>query len=385
MQLAEDFYNFNPWWTKKDAVQLIERKKYIKLLEKELKTKSIIFLTGLRRIGKTSLMKMLIGKLLEKTDPKKILYLSLDSISIEKYSTIELVREFRKLHGLKRDEKLFLFFDEVAYRENIHLELKNLYDSENVKIFASASSASILKDKKALLTGRAKIIEILPLDFDEFLLFNDIKINPSENYLLEKYFEEYMKTGGIPEYVLTKDVSYIDSLIDAIIYKDIAYYQGVRDVKLLKDFFRLLMERAGKQASVNKIAKVLGVSSETAKRYFDFFLNAYLIYSVERCGKLNERLRAPKKIYSADVGVKNFVTGFRDKGATFENLFYLKIKEENPCYLYYDGYEIDFLAQEKLIEVKYGRELEGKQKKFFDAHPAKKKIVIKDVYDYLNY
>ena len=385
MQLAEDFYNFNPWWTKENPIKLIERKKYIKLLEKELKTQSIIFLTGLRRIGKTSLMKILIEKLLKKTDPKKILYLSLDSISIEKYSTIELVREFRKLHGLKRDEKLFLFFDEVAYRENIHLELKNLYDSENVKIFASASSASILKDKKALLTGRAKIIEILPLDFDEFLLFRNIKITPSENYLLEKYFEEYMQTGGMPEYVLTGDVSYIDSLIDAIIYKDIAYYQGVRNVKLLKDFFRLLMERAGKQASLNKITNILGVSSETTKRYFEFFLNVYLIYSVERCGKLNERLRAPKKIYSADVGVKNFVTGFRDKGATFENLFYLKIKEENPCYLYYNGYEIDFLVQEKLIEVKYGRKLEGKQKKFFDTHPAEKKIVIKDVYDYMNY
>jgi len=385
MQLKEDIYNFNPWWSEKYKFNYIERPKYLNLLEKALKTKSIVFLTGLRRVGKTSLMKMLISKLLKTVDAKHILYLSLDSISIEKHSTLDLVREFRKLHGLRRSEKIYLFFDEAVYREGVHLELKNLFDSENVKIFASSSSSSLLKDKHALLTGRAQVIEILPLNFNEYLLFKKIKIKPSENYLLEKYFEEYMKTGGMPEYVLTEDVSYLDSLIDSIIYKDIAYYQGVQDIKSLKDFFRLLMERAGKQASLNKMAGVIGISVETAKRYFEYFQNTYLVYAIERCGKLNERLRAPKKVYTADLGIKNFITGFRDKGAIFENLFFLKIKNQNPCYVYKNGNEIDFLIKDKLIEVKYGREIEGKQKALFEQHSAKEKIIIKDIYNFINY
>jgi predicted AAA+ superfamily ATPase len=263
------------------------------------------------------------------------------------------------------------------------LELKNLYDSENVKVFASSSSSSLLNDKRALLTGRANVIEVLPLDFNEFLLFNKISVKPSESYLLEKYFEDYMLIGGIPEYVLTKDVSYFDNLIDSVIYKDIAFYHGVRDVKSLKNFFRLLMERAGKQLSLNKISKILGVSVETLKRYFEYFQNTYLIYTIERCGKLNERLRAPKKIYAADLGIRNYITGFRDKGALFENLVYLKIKNNNPCYVYKNATEIDFFFNDNLIEVKYGREMEMKQKKLFDNFPAKKKSVIDDIYSYL--
>ncbi len=384
-QLIEDLYNFNPWWEGEFRFRFFERSKYLTLLEKEIDSKSIIFLTGLRRVGKTTLLKSVIKTLLEKVDANKILYLSLDSLSFEKYSIAELIREFRKLHSHKRDEKIYLFFDEAAYRENIHLELKNIYDAENAKIFASSSSASVLRDRKAFLTGRAKTLEILPLDFEEYLIFNEIKIKRSENYLLEKHFEEYMKTGGMPEYVLTQDVSYLDELIDSIIYKDIAFYHGVRDLTSLKDFFRLLMERAGKQASLNKMANVIGISSETAKRYFEYFSNVFLIYAIERCGKLNERIRAPKKIYSADAGIKNHVTGFRDKGAVFENLFYLKIKNENPCYVYYDGNEIDFLIGEKLIEVKYGTELRGKQKEFFENHPARKKLIVKNIYDFINF
>ncbi len=383
MNLKEDFYNFNPWWTEEYSPSIIVRPKYLDVLEKAVSQKSVTFITGLRRVGKTSLMKMLIEKLAKRVDSKQILYLSLDSISLEKYETLELIREYRKLHSLRRNRKLFLFFDEAAYREKIHLELKNLYDSENVKVFASSSSSSLLNDKRALLTGRANVIEVLPLDFNEFLLFNKISVKPSESYLLEKYFEDYMLIGGIPEYVLTKDVSYFDNLIDSVIYKDIAFYHGVRDVKSLKDFFRLLMERAGKQLSLNKISKILGVSVETLKRYFEYFQNTYLIYTIERCGKLNERLRAPKKIYAADLGIRNYITGFRDKGALFENLVYLKIKNNNPCYVYKNATEIDFFFNDNLIEVKYGREMEMKQKKLFDNFPAKKKSVIDDIYSYL--
>ncbi|WP_457643329.1 DUF4143 domain-containing protein, partial [Persephonella sp.] len=98
---------------------------------------------------------------------------------------------------------------------------------------------------------------------------------------------------------------------------------------------------------------------------------------IERCGKLNERLKSPKKIYAGDVGIRNIITGFRDLGAVFENLVFLKIKNKNPCYVLQDGIEIDFLTEDKtLIEVKYGRELNKKQLKLFKEFPANKKILI---------
>ena len=73
-----------------------------------------------------------------------------------------------------------------------------------------------------------------------------------------------MKMGGIPEYILTDDISYVDNLIDNIIYKHIVAYYGVRDLAGIKDLFRLLVERAGKQISINKIAKIIGISQVTS-------------------------------------------------------------------------------------------------------------------------
>lgn len=384
MDITEELFKFNPWWEKEFTPLFINREKYLKILEKYLANPDIILITGLRRGGKTSLMKLLISRLLEKMESKFILYVSLDSIALEPFKINEILRAYRKIFRLSLDERIYLFFDEVGFRENIHRELKNLYDSENVKIYASSSSASILQDTGAFLTGRARIVEVMPLDFQEFLLFKGLKPKKSESYLLESYFENFMQMGGMPEYVLSEDVSYLDNLIEGIIYKDIVARYGIRDVRRIKDVFRLIMERSGKQMSLSKMAKVLGVSADTIRRDVEYFKQTFLIYSVERCGKLNERLKAPNKIYSADMGIRNFFTGFRDKGAVFENLVFLKIKNENPCYVYKNGLELDFYFDETLIEVKYESELKSKQAAFFKNFPAKRKIEITSIEDYLN-
>lgn len=383
--LQEDLFNFNPWWEGRYKPSIHMREKYLIRLKQSLSKKEIVILTGLRRVGKTSIMKLMIKELLENISPKKLFYVSLDSIALEQIPVHELLREYRKLHQLKRDEKIFVFLDEAAYRENINQELKNLFDNENVKIFISSSSSSILRDKSSLLTGRTKIIEVTPLDFREYLQFKNISVKNSEQYLFEKYFENYMQQGGMPEFVLYGDFEYLDNLVDSIIYKDIAYYRGVKDTTSLKEFFRLLMERAGKQLSLTKIAKVIGISTETVKRYFEYFQSTYLIYAIERCGKLNERLRAPKKIYAADVGIRNFITGFRDKGAIFENLFYFLIKSKSPCYVYKNSTEIDFYFDKTLCEIKYGRVMEKKQQTLFEETKAEQKIIISSIADYLKY
>ena len=131
--IKEDLFNFNPWWEKDFDPHLHKRERFLKLLRESLKKKEIIILTGLRRVGKSSIMKLLIQELCATINPKKILYISLDSIAIEHLQISELIREFRKLHNIKRDEKIYLFFDEATYRDNINIEIKNLYDSENVK------------------------------------------------------------------------------------------------------------------------------------------------------------------------------------------------------------------------------------------------------------
>lgn len=236
-----------------------------------------------------------------------------------------------------------------------------------------------------MLTGRERIIEIRPLDFSEFLKFRNIAIKQRDEVIKQSYFDEYLQTGGLPEYVLKPNREYLTALVEDILYKDIVAFHNIKNSVLIKDYFILLMEHAGKQISINKIAKILGISLDCAKRYLYMFEETYLIYLVQRYGKTNETLLSPRKIYAADLGIRNLFTGFRDKGAVFENAVFLAIKPMHPRYIYQDSNEIDFFTENKtLIEVKYGSEMNAKQLALFEKFPAKEKIIVRNFKDYEN-
>ena len=384
--MEEILYKSNPWWEDEYNFNGVSRDKYLEKLDSVFENKDIIFLTGLRRVGKTSILKNFISLLIHKKDikPQHIFYITLDLIALSSMTINEILKEYKKLHLIPSSQKVYIFLDEVTSKENYQQELKNIYDLENMKVYASSSSASLLKDKNAYLTGRQRVIEIMPLDFEEYLIFKNITIKKSDAYLKESYFENYMSDGGMPEYILTEDISYIQNLIDNIIYKDIIAYHNIKNESVIRDFYKLLMERSGKQLSLNKIANILSIGVDSAKRYLAYFEDTYLIYTVEKYGKLNERIKNPKKIYAGDVGLKNVVTGFRDKGAIFENLLFLKIKHLHPSYVYVDGIELDFMTQDKiLIEVKYNSILNQKQQKLYDTTEANQKIVVDSIKSYL--
>lgn len=378
------YYQYNPWWEESyKPSKYIERTSILSKMQKILTENVITILTGLRRVGKTTLMKLFIKRLLDKgTEPKHIFYISLDDYSLNKRSILEIISDYRKIQKLHIEEKVYIFLDEITYKEDFHQQLKNVFDNQNVKLFVSSSSSSILKDKQAFLTGREIVIEVLPLDFDEFLEFKKIKISKKESYLRESYFEEYLKIGGMPEYVLTEDREYLKNLVDDIIYKDIVAFHGIKNAQLIKEYFSLLMERAGKQLSINKIANILGISPDTSKRYLRMFEETYLIYLVSRHGKTNERILSPKKVYAADLGIKNLFTGFRDKGSSFENYVYTLIKHKEPHYIYENSIELDFITSDKtVIEVKYNSDFNEKQKQLFEKFKAKEKIIIKNIHE----
>ncbi|MBF0432814.1 MAG: ATP-binding protein [Fibrobacteria bacterium] len=382
--IEEVLHRYNPWWEDKgfEYQELRDRPLMMEVIKKNIAGKSLILLTGLRRVGKTSLLKLLITHLLRQKSirNKSILYVSLDNYLLSKYSILDIVEVFRKIQKLKSSDKVTLIFDEVTYKENFEIQLKNLYDDGTCKVFASSSSSLEIKDKKAYLTGRSRVIEVLPLNFGEYLDFKGIVINKSDSHLKEAYFEEFLRVGGMPEYVITGEDEHIKDLVDDIIMKDIAAKRNIKDITGLKDYFLLLMERAGKIASLNKMANILGISPDTSKRYFEMFTDTFLIYPIAKMGKTNERILSPKKIYAGDIGLRNYFTGFRDKGAVFENYVYLQIKSQNPQYVYDGKNEIDFMTFDKtLIEVKYHDEMKAKQKSYFENIKAKKKVVIRNV------
>ncbi len=374
--MKTELFNQNPWWEKKFEEKTYKREIYLEKIFKNMKEKDIIFLTGLRRIGKTTIIKQTISKLLEKSKPSDICFVSLDSFNFIDFTIHDIVEEYRKIHKKSRDDFFYLFLDEVTSKKDFPLELKSLYDNDNIKIICSSSIATLMYDRKAYLTGRTKTIEIMPLTFQEFLEFKNIKIYKADKSKLKAYFEEYMKLGGIPKYVETEDREYLKELVNSIIYKDIISQYNISNEKAIKELFILLCERVGKPVSYNKLSNILKISVNSVKRYISYFEKAYLFYSVDRWSKsFNENITSPKKVYVGDVGIKNVIAGFKDLSAIYENLVFLKIKNREPSYYKKDGIEIDFRFNGFLIEAKYGQKLEGKQKKVFEGLKIKNKIV----------
>ncbi len=383
------FYRYNPHWENgKNRLKYIERPALLDILTGQLKNRRLIFMSGLRRVGKTTFMRIMIDHLIrnEKVPPPFIFYLSLDNYMFRDKTLAGLIEKYRQVQNLPHDRYVYLFLDEISFLKDYEIQLKNLYDMGYCKIIASASNASLLRSRKPFLTGRSHLIEIPPLNFEEYLLFKGLSLKKSDDHLTENFFTDFLNTGGIPEYVLTGEVAYIQELVDDIIYKDIVAQYQLKNPRILRDFFLLLMERAGKQFSINKIAAILKISTERAKLYLEYFADTYLIHLVERKGKTNTRLLAPRKVYATDLGIRNFFTGYRDTGAVFENYVYLKIKKWKPKYLYEDRTEIDFVINNDfLIEVKFrNAEMNTRQKRLFNQYPAKYKFIINNYRDIEN-
>lgn len=381
------YLEYNPWWEEAyDPPYMMDRPRLMEKLDKYMEDERIVILTGLRRIGKSTVMKMLIRDLLRKgVAPGDIFYVSLDDYALDSRSILDVVEEYRLLQALPLDRKVYLFLDEVAYKDRFHQQLKNLFDRQNVKIVAASSSSSVLKDRGAFLTGREIVVKLFPLDFTEYLSFKGITVRKRDRHLLARHFEQYMQTGGLPGYVLNRDRDYLKTVVNDIIYKDIIAYHNIRSQQVVKEFFLLLMERAGKQLSINKMSNILKISPDTAKRYLAYFEDAYLVYTLSRHGTTNEQVLSPQKMYAPDLGIRHLYTGFRDKGSIFENYIYLLLLNKNPDfinYIYENGIELDFFIDKRLlIEVKYNRTLNEKQEKLFHRFPAPEKLLIEGLDD----
>jgi len=339
-------------------------------------------------------MKQLIHNLIEKSkiDPSLILFIPLDDPVFVSKSISEIIESFRKINSHSFDKKIFLFFDEISYKDDFSRELKVINDNQNVKIFASGSNSLKLMDKKAFLTGRVFNMRVYPLNFEEFLRFRSISISEKDHHLKEKYFEEYLKIGGMPEYVLSNNPDFITELIDDLIYKDIARTFNLKNINKLKEIFILLCERIGGKISYNKLSKILGIDKETAAEYISYFQQTFLFNLVPKYSKsLNERIYSQKKVYICDNGIKNVFSGFRDIGSLFENYIHIELSKrfKDIFYFYENNKEIDFIIREGLkkeiaIEVKF-RDIEKKDIEVLEKSKFKNKLLIQNYKDIKNF
>jgi predicted AAA+ superfamily ATPase len=156
-------------------------------------------------------------------------------------------------------------------------------------------------------------------------------------------------------------MNYLQSVVDTILWKDVAGRHEVRDRGMLVDMLALVAQSVGTRPSTRKISKVLGVSKETVSRTIHLFIEANLVHSIERHGKVSERKASPRKMYLADTGLFSVLTEDINLGSIVENAVYLALmRRDKVRYHFASGREVDFLSGGAAWESKYKTQLTDK-------------------------
>jgi predicted AAA+ superfamily ATPase len=364
--LTETLWTQNYFW-RGIVKEIIPRPEYLQKLEKDLTQKEVQILMGARRVGKTYLMYSLIQSLIKSgIQRNRILFCILNDYDLKGVTIAEIIKEFRSIHGIGIDEKIYVFLDEVQYVTDWDQQVTSLYDTQNIKIVVSGSSSLLIKRQSTFLTGRQLKYTIYPLDFGEFLNFRNYEINPAENYLYPKYLQEYFECGGFPDMVLNRNTQYLADLIDAILFKDIVSVYNLDQPKLLKEILIWLATHLRQPVSYSKLTKVLNQKSDvTVKQYLEYLKEVYQILEIRRFSpSLSEQMTSPKKFYFSDIGMRNtLINGFKDEGSVAENILYIhlcnKYGQDNVFYYYQNQLEVDFI-------VRLGAELLAFESKYTD-------------------
>lgn len=294
-------------------------------------------ITGLRRCGKSTLLLQLFRR-----DYHDAIYLNFDDIRLSGFELGDLNRLHREIE--KRGTKV-LFFDEIQILAGWEKYINQLL-REGYQIFITGSNASMLSVELGThLTGRHLSMELFPFSYSEFKRFKEL--HNGEDTVMD-----YLKTGGIPEYVKTGISIVLNTLVDDILMRDIAVRHSVRDIASLRQLTAFLITNIGNLVSANKLVGMFGIKSPaTFLEYYSFLKDAYLLEFVPIFShSLKVQARNPKKVYVMDMGLytENSVSTSDNMGRRLENLIFSHLRRKYKQIFYYkDRGECDFITMEK--------------------------------------
>lgn len=390
-------FDSNPWWQEKEfefaqVASWPKRDVYNQLIE-ELDLKQITALLGLRRVGKTTLLKQAINSLVKETPEKKrIMFFSFEESFIE--HTRDVLEEILYLYiedVLRKkiwqiDEKVYIFLDEIQYIPFWQDILKRFYDQNpNFKFVISGSfSLLIRRGGRESLAGRIFEIVVPVLSFSEFLRlkgekvqlinatleeFFDLKEDTANNIkdqiitygdILRSLFYEYLVKGQFPETInlpLDKTREYIRaSILEKILEKDIPQIFKVIKTQELKTIFSALCKESGTLFSITSWASEAGLSLETLSNFFSYFDQSFLaslVYNYQ--GSSRKHFRMLKKIFVASPNLTSAYLGASPANPLFGNLIgqlvetavynRLKVQFQDINFFRFREKEVDFVIR----------------------------------------
>ena len=337
---------------------MIERKEYLKQLLSWKDQNIIKVLTGIRRCGKSTILKLYQEYLLNNgIDPSQIISINFEELEYEDLQDYKKLYQYIK-DRLVENKMMYIFLDEIQNVPSYEKVVDSLHVKENIDIYITGSNSYIFSGQLATyLSGRYIEIPVLPLSFKEVY-------NPQTNK--EEAFQKYIKTGGFPYInqiqLLNEQIDmYLEGIYNTVIVKDIEERinrknsKNVTDIALLKAISKYLSSVVGSPVSIRSITNYFKsnerkTSPNTISNYIEALCESYLYYLVEVMdisGK--EVLKSNKKYYIVDPGIRNYILPkqFYDLGFTIENIVYLELlrRRYNVNIGRSGRTEVDFIAK----------------------------------------
>jgi len=346
------------------------KRKIFNSLEKHLTVKQVTVLTGMRRTGKTTLVK----QLMEASNIKHKLFFDLEQLEDRDLFDVrnyDLIIKKLSEEGIDFSKKVMICIDEIQLLPNIPSVIKYLYDHYNIKFIVTGSSSYYIKNKfQESMAGRKKIFEIYPLDFGEYLTFNNYKFKGLENIEslendtiikeeIQKNYNDYCTYGGFPEVVLTENISekkdLLQDILSSYINIDLVQIADIKKIPELRNIIKLLAARIGSKLDISKIANTVNLSRQTVDNYIYLLENTYFIKTIPVYSLNADReIVKARKVYFLDNGI---ATQFAElsSGSKFENAIFNQLHHfgELSYYQLKTGPEIDFIIDKRIaFEVK---------------------------------
>lgn len=355
---------------------MIDRPLYLDKIMPFVDTPFVKILTGVRRCGKSTILKMIIKKLREEkhVDDEQILSYRFDSMEYEDMTTKELYLELKS--KIIQSKKTYLFLDEIQEIEGWEKVVNTLASDFDVDIYITGSNSRMMSSEiSTYLTGRYITFHIYTLSFEEYLMF---KKNYTTLKDLKQEFSQYVRLGGFPathlqDYSQDEVYTIVKDIYNSTIFSDIVRRNQVKKIDQLERVVKYTFNNIGNTFSAKSISNYFKseqrkIDNETVYSYLEKLQKAYILHKCSRYdlqGK--DILKTQEKFYLADVSLRYSVLGYTvdSVAASLENIVYLELKRRG-----YDVYigkikdkEIDFVAtkQNEKIYVQVTQEIKSEK------------------------
>jgi len=394
-------YEQNVHWQNQPYDAGIERES-LELIKILIDTDQIIAISGVRRSGKSFLLKQIINQLIDtgiKIENILFVNLELPFFSLEQNTDIldKIVLEYKKMknpHG-----KIYFFLDEIQSIPNWETWVKYNYDlyKGKIKFFITGSNSELLSSEFATkLSGRVIEKKLFPFSFKELLTYYNISVSDSQDIILKKeqimhYFDMYLNFGSMPETLANSSLEIkrelLSSYLNAILFKDIVPRFSVRDSLLIQNLTMYLMGNNSSLLNYKKIANILHSNRNTIRDYINYIEKACLNFTISKFDYSQKtQFLSSKKSYFIDNGFINLLA-FRfslNKGNLLENIVFLHLKKKyDNVYYFKNQGECDFIVyqymKEKMaIQVTYKLDEKNRKRELKGLKLGCEKIELKE-------